>query len=75
MAASQPPLPPQLFDPATVFIEVYKCAKKNKNWNKVLSSLMIHPEWLTKIPDGLKIKILNESLIFEVYILLHQPLM
>jgi hypothetical protein len=47
------PPPSQSFDPAGVFMEAYDCAKLNNNWNKVSSSLMIHPEWLTKIPDGL----------------------
>jgi hypothetical protein len=52
---SQPfvrPPPSQTFDPAAVFMEAYDCAKLNNNWNKVSSSLMIHPEWLTKIPEG-----------------------
>ncbi len=47
------PPPSQTFDPAAAFMEAYDCAKLNNNWNKVSSSLMIHPEWLTKIPDGL----------------------
>ncbi len=58
-AAPPPPPPPfvrpppsQSFDPAAVFMEAYDCAKLNNNWNKVSSSLMIHPEWLTRIPEG-----------------------
>jgi len=47
------PPPSQSFDPAAVFMEAYDCAKLNNNWNKVSSSLMIHPDWLTRIPDGL----------------------
>lgn len=53
--AAQPfvrPPPSQSFDPAAVFMEAYECAKLNNAWNKVASSLMIHPEWLTKIPEG-----------------------
>jgi hypothetical protein len=46
------PPPSQSFDPAAVFMEAYDCAKLNNNWNKVSSSLMIHPEWLTRIPEG-----------------------
>jgi hypothetical protein len=46
------PPPSQSFDPAAVFMEAYECAKLNNNWNKVSSSLMIHPEWLTRIPEG-----------------------
>jgi hypothetical protein len=56
LSHSQPfirPPPSQSFDPAAVFMEAYDCAKLNNNWNKVSSSLMIHPEWLTKIPNGL----------------------
>jgi len=63
-AAAPPPPPPfvrpppsQTFDPAAVFMEAYDCAKLNNNWNKVSSSLMIHPEWLSRIPDGLSIEI------------------
>jgi len=65
-AAAPPPPPPppfvrpppsQTFDPAAVFMEAYDCAKLNNNWNKVSSSLMIYPEWLSKIPDGLSIEI------------------
>jgi hypothetical protein len=61
-AAAAPPPPPQpfvrpppsqSFDPAAVFMEAYDCAKLNNNWNKVSSSLMIHPDWLTRIPEGL----------------------
>jgi hypothetical protein len=47
------PPPSQTFDPAAAFMEAYDCAKLNNNWNKVSSSLMIHPEWLTRIPEGL----------------------
>lgn len=47
------PPPSQSFDPAPEFMEAYDCAKLNNNWNKVSSSLMIHPEWLTRIPEGL----------------------
>jgi hypothetical protein len=46
------PPPSQSFDPAAVFMEAYDCAKLNNNWNKVSSSLMIHPEWLVRIPEG-----------------------
>jgi hypothetical protein len=38
-------------------MEAYDCAKLNNNWNKVSSSLMIHPEWLSRIPEGLSIEI------------------
>ena len=47
------PPPSQTFDPAAAFMEAYDCAKLNNNWNKVSSSLMIHPEWLTRIPEGM----------------------
>ncbi len=56
------PPPSQSFDPAAVFMEAYDCAKLNNNWNKVSSSLMIHPEWLTKIPEGLQRNSLNKNL-------------
>jgi hypothetical protein len=47
--------PSQSFDPASGLMEVYECAKNCNNWNKILSSLIIHPEWLIKYLDGLKI--------------------
>ncbi|CAF1204336.1 unnamed protein product [Adineta ricciae] len=50
----------QTFDPAAVFMEAYDCAKLNNNWNKVSSSLMIHPEWLTKIPEGRRWTMLHQ---------------
>jgi hypothetical protein len=43
---------PQSFEPAAVFMEAYECSKINNSWHKVSSSLMIHPEWLTRIPEG-----------------------
>jgi hypothetical protein len=51
--------PSQSFDPASGLMEVYECAKNCNNWNKILSSLIIHPEWLIKYLDGLKIKVSN----------------
>jgi len=58
---SRPP-PSQSFNPAPDFLQAYDCAKLNNNWNKVSSSLMIHPEWLTKIPEGLQRNSLNKNL-------------
>lgn len=46
------PPPSQTFDPAAEFMEAYDCAKLNNDWNKVSSSLMIHPDWLTRIPSS-----------------------
>lgn len=43
----------QPFDHATVLIEAHDCARNMHDWNKVSSSLLIHPEWLTIIPEGL----------------------
>ncbi|UJR31653.1 hypothetical protein I4U23_019134 [Adineta vaga] len=54
------PPPSQTFDPAAAFMEAYDCAKLNNNWNKVLSSLMIHPEWLSKIPEGRRWTMLHQ---------------
>jgi hypothetical protein len=47
------PPPSQSFNPPPGFMEAYDCAKLNNNWHKVSSALGIHPEWLTKIPEGL----------------------
>ncbi|CAF0714205.1 unnamed protein product [Adineta steineri] len=54
------PPPSQSFDPAAVFFEAYDCAKLNNNWNKVSSSLMIHPEWLSRIPEGRRWTMLHQ---------------
>jgi len=40
-------------DQNALFIEAYDCAKNNHNWNKVSAAVSNHPEWLTRIPQGL----------------------
>lgn len=40
-------------DTTALFLDVYDCAKNNHNWNKVSSSVSNHPDWLTRIPQGL----------------------
>jgi len=53
-----PPTPITLSTPSepditALFMEVYDCAKNNHNWNKVSSAVSTHPDWLTRIPQGL----------------------
>ncbi len=48
-----PPVTPSGSDQTTLFMEAYDCAKNNHNWNKVLSTIADHPEWLTRVPQGL----------------------
>jgi len=48
-------------DQTAVFIEAYDCAKNNHNWNKVSTAISNHPEWLTRIPQGLFIYIKNQT--------------
>ena len=40
-------------DDTHVFMEAYECAKNNYRWDKVVSAISAHPEWLTRIPTGL----------------------
>lgn len=40
-------------DDTQVFMEAYECAKNNYRWEKVVSVISTHPEWLTRIPTGL----------------------
>ena len=34
------------------FLDVYECAKMNKDWSKVSNALKAHPDWLTRVPEG-----------------------
>lgn len=34
------------------FLDVYECAKMNKDWAKVSNALKAHPDWLTRVPEG-----------------------
>ena len=47
-------------DITALFVEVYDCAKNNHNWNKVSSVVSNHPDWLTRIPQGLFIPYENQ---------------
>jgi hypothetical protein len=47
------PTTPLGTDQNALFIEAYDCAKNNHNWNKVSAAVSNHPEWLTRIPQGL----------------------
>ena len=35
-----------------LFMEAYDCAKNNHSWQKVLSVVSQHPDWLTRITQG-----------------------
>jgi hypothetical protein len=64
-AAATPPPVPTTPDQTALFVEVYDCAKNNHNWNKVSSAISVHPDWLTRIPQGLLInKITSIDLVF-----------
>jgi len=54
-AVAPPPVPTTQSgsDQTALFVEAYDCAKNNHNWNKVSTAVSNHPEWLTRIPQGL----------------------
>ena len=41
-------------DATVQFMEVYDCAKNNHDWIKVKNAVANHPEWLTRVPQGLR---------------------
>lgn len=43
----------QATDSETQFLIAYECAKVNREWDKVRTALMEHPDWLTRVPTGL----------------------
>jgi len=51
--ALAPPPTPYTDEQIALFLEAYDCAKNNHNWNTVTSAISNHPEWLTRIPQGL----------------------
>jgi hypothetical protein len=52
-SAIAPPPTPYTDDQIALFLEAYDCTKNNRNWNTVTSAISNHPEWLTRIPQGL----------------------
>ncbi|CAF0907087.1 unnamed protein product [Adineta ricciae] len=47
-------------DDTHVFMEAYECAKNNYRWEKVVSAISTHPEWLTRIPAGRRWTMLHQ---------------
>ncbi|CAF1207126.1 unnamed protein product [Rotaria magnacalcarata] len=51
-------------DDYNLFSHAYECAKNNYSWHKVTAALEVHPEWLTKIPQGRRWTILHQIVYF-----------
>ncbi|CAF3593327.1 unnamed protein product [Rotaria socialis] len=51
-------------DDSNLFSHTYECAKNNYSWHKVTAALEVHPEWLTKIPQGRRWTILHQIVYF-----------
>ena len=52
-ASATPSTNPMTPDLTVLFMEAYECAKNNHNWKKVSTAISSHPDWLTRVPQGL----------------------
>ncbi|CAF1306158.1 unnamed protein product [Adineta steineri] len=57
LASNTASLPPNQIH---TFMEAYECAKNDYHWNKVISAISEHPDWLTRIPQGRRWTMLHQ---------------